>query len=115
MRINLNLAGILLTLGMTSGLQPAFVSAQQATDNQSLQEQLDATNKGFTERMEQAVVQNIETAITELSATGILDKVKKVGDLAPDFTLPDATGKEVQLSSLLKQGPVVLTWYRGNW
>lgn len=38
-----------------------------------------------------------------------------VGDKAPNFTLPDAKGQQVSLASLLEQGPVVLTWYRGGW
>ena len=38
-----------------------------------------------------------------------------IGDQAPDFTLPNAIGKEVQLRDLLKSGPVVLTFYRGTW
>jgi peroxiredoxin len=39
----------------------------------------------------------------------------QVGDIAPDFTLPDAYGKPVTLSTLLKAGPVVVTFYRGDW
>src|SRR5262249_13450133 len=39
----------------------------------------------------------------------------KVGDRAPDFELPDATGKKVKLSELTARGPVVMTWYRGGW
>jgi peroxiredoxin len=38
-----------------------------------------------------------------------------VGDKAPDFTLPNATGNQVSLSELLKKGPVVLKFYRGEW
>lgn len=38
-----------------------------------------------------------------------------VGDRAPNFTLPDALGQPVTLSNLLAQGPVVLTFYRGEW
>jgi peroxiredoxin/YHS domain-containing protein len=38
-----------------------------------------------------------------------------VGDTAPDFTLPDAKGRQVSLATLLADGPVVLTWYRGGW
>ena len=38
-----------------------------------------------------------------------------VGDKAPDFTLPDAKGQQVSLTTLLAEGPVVLTWYRGGW
>ncbi|MDT8388141.1 MAG: peroxiredoxin-like family protein [Thiogranum sp.] len=39
----------------------------------------------------------------------------EAGTTAPDFTLPDSTGNAVQLAELLKQGPVVLIFYRGAW
>ena len=39
----------------------------------------------------------------------------KVGDTAPDFTLPNAVGESVRLYDLLKKGPVVLSFYRGTW
>jgi len=35
----------------------------------------------------------------------------KVGDRAPDFTLPDTEGKPVTLSKLLEKGPVILAFY----
>ncbi len=35
----------------------------------------------------------------------------KVGDRAPDFTLPDTDGKPVTLSKLLDKGPVILAFY----
>jgi peroxiredoxin Q/BCP len=35
----------------------------------------------------------------------------KVGDKAPDFTLPDTEGKPVTLSALLEKGPVILAFY----
>jgi peroxiredoxin len=38
-----------------------------------------------------------------------------VGATAPDFSLPDAHGAQVQLRGLLARGPVVLAFYRGAW
>lgn len=35
----------------------------------------------------------------------------KVGDPAPDFTLPDTDGNPVALSKLLAEGPVILAFY----
>lgn len=35
----------------------------------------------------------------------------KVGDKAPDFTLPDTDGKPVTLSKMLQKGPVILAFY----
>ena len=37
------------------------------------------------------------------------------GDIATDFTLPNAIGEATQLYKLLEQGPVVLNFYRGGW
>lgn len=34
-----------------------------------------------------------------------------VGDKAPDFTLPSTSGDKVTLSEVLKEKPVVLTFY----
>jgi peroxiredoxin len=39
----------------------------------------------------------------------------RVGEPAPDFVLPNANGREVRLTDLLAQGPVVLVFYRGAW
>jgi peroxiredoxin Q/BCP len=34
-----------------------------------------------------------------------------VGDIAPEFTLPDAEGNSVTLSALLSEGPLILYFY----
>jgi peroxiredoxin len=47
--------------------------------------------------------------------SGTLDHTLKVGQSAPEFTLPDAFGKEVSLKTLLAEGPVVVSFYRGEW
>lgn len=38
-----------------------------------------------------------------------------VGERAPDFTLPNQVGKMVRLADRLAAGPVVLSFYRGEW
>ncbi len=48
-------------------------------------------------------------------AAGTIDAALKVGELAPEFTLPDAFGKPVSFSALLARGPVVISFYRGEW
>ena len=53
--------------------------------------------------------------IERLRATGAVDHALKVGELAPDFTLSDAFGNEVSLHTLLSKGPVVISFYRGEW
>jgi len=39
----------------------------------------------------------------------------KVGDKAPEFTAKDQDGKSISLKQVLKNGPVVLLFYRGQW
>src|SRR5277367_6593010 len=46
---------------------------------------------------------------------GLLDRSLKAGQAAPEFTLPDAYGREVSLKTLLDKGPVVVSFYRGEW
>jgi peroxiredoxin len=40
---------------------------------------------------------------------------QRAGSTAPDFTLPDSHGNPVSLASLLRGGPVVVAFYRGDW
>ncbi|MBW4643128.1 MAG: AhpC/TSA family protein [Goleter apudmare HA4340-LM2] len=54
-------------------------------------------------------------AINELKSTNIVDQSIKVGDIIPDFTLPNAFGQPVELQKLLASGPVVISFFRGSW
>lgn len=39
----------------------------------------------------------------------------KIGQKAPSFELPNAEGKSISLDTLLDNGPLVVTFYRGDW
>ena len=54
-------------------------------------------------------------ALATLAESGIKDGALGVGDVAPDFELPNALGDTVRLSTLLESGPVILSFYRGQW
>lgn len=81
----------------------------------TLTESLQRLKEEVLSRLSADDVAVIETATEELVRSGIADRVRKVGDQAPDFVLPNANGKPVQLSGLLARGPVVITFYRGEW
>jgi peroxiredoxin len=53
--------------------------------------------------------------ITSVKESGVLDSALKVGDKAHNFTLKNALNQSVTLYDELKNGPVILTWYRGGW
>jgi peroxiredoxin len=60
------------------------------------------------------VTELISAEVASVDASGLAQGLR-VGDLAPHFALPDATGSRLQLSDLLMKGPVVLSFYRGEW
>jgi peroxiredoxin len=80
-----------------------------------LKQELDQIKATFAQKNDPAVVAAYEKGIEDLRAAGLEANALKPGDPAPDFTLPDATGKPVKLSERLKAGPVVLKFYRGGW
>ncbi len=45
----------------------------------------------------------------------LIETSLQVGDKAPEFTLSNATGKPVSSGALLKNGPLVVSFYRGAW
>lgn len=58
---------------------------------------------------------SMEEAVQHLRTAGVAGLAKKTGDRAPDFVLPDRDGHPTSLSSLLWRGPVVVSFFRGEW
>ena len=80
-----------------------------------LQQQIDEFNAQGSSQMPANVVRDLTSPIAQIIASGAAGHALKEGERAPDFTLPDAFGNPVTLAHLLRQGPVVLTFYRGEW
>lgn len=80
-----------------------------------LQERLNAHRSRFEATADPAVVQTVRRSIEDLERSGIRDRVARVGDPAPDFELPDPSGRLVRLREALERGPAVVSFYRGHW
>ena len=50
-----------------------------------------------------------------LRDTDVASHALKVGDTAPDFVLPDANGRLHSSEQLRRDGPLVLSFFRGGW
>ncbi len=80
-----------------------------------LQERLDTLREASKARMPPETRAVMERSIADLRASGIMDHVVRVGQTAPDFTLPNVADVPVRLADLRAHGPVVLSFYRGRW
>ncbi len=53
--------------------------------------------------------------LTQLNREGFLSQVLPEGQAFPDFVLPSAEGRLVALGDHLARGPVVVSFFRGEW
>lgn len=81
----------------------------------SLQSALDAFRLEFTGQIPAEIAAAMARADAELAASDLTRRALQAGSRAPDFTLTGADGAAVTLGSLLRQGPVVISFYRGGW
>ena len=81
----------------------------------TLQEQLDAMREASKARIPPETRAIMQRSVDELRASGIMNRVARVGQTAPGFTLPNASGQSIRLTDLVARGPVVLSFYRGRW
>ena len=98
---------------LAASLSTLLVTTSPA-EEQTLSEKLIARETNSSKSTPEVKAKYAE-GIASVKDAKIVEGAKQVGDIAPDFTLKNATGKEVTLSDELKKGPVVLTWYRGGW
>ena len=81
----------------------------------ALEDTLRGIREASAKRIPADKAEIMHRATEELRASGIMDRVIKVGDRLPSFALPNAYGQEVLSGDLLVRGPLVLTFFRGAW
>ncbi|MCL4160887.1 UNVERIFIED_CONTAM: hypothetical protein GTU68_067019 [Idotea baltica] len=81
----------------------------------SLKSKLDEKKNNFEIKASDYKKKIYADGIQDVAESGILKSAINVGDVAPNFTLLNASGNKVTLYEELKNGSVILTWYRGGW
>jgi hypothetical protein len=81
----------------------------------ALQDKLDAMREMAKARIPPEARAVMERSIEDLRASGIMNRIARVGQSAPAFALPNADGRSVSLAELRARGPVVVSFYRGRW
>ncbi len=81
----------------------------------SLEEKLAGIRAAGAKRIPEDKRAVMGRATQELRDSGIMDRVIKVGDALPAFSLANADGETVSSVDLLARGPLVVSVYRGHW
>ncbi len=92
-----------------------MLTACTSSKHHNLQSELDAKKKQFELLASEEKKKTYQEGIDKVEASGVLEQAIQKGEKAPDFVLTNATGDSITLYSYLKNGPVILTWYRGGW
>jgi hypothetical protein len=86
----------------------------------SLQDRLDEFKKVLESgappyNVPREAIEMMHRATAELKASGIEDRALKVGGRAPSFTLFNQDHVQVASTDLLREGPLVISFFRGHW
>lgn len=93
-------------------LEEAFVQSRDmdASLAERLQAFADAVRQ-FGPNFQEAV----DVLVDRLKQHDVGENAPKPGEVMPNFVLPDESGQLISLESLLKKGPVAVTFHRGYW
>ena len=80
-----------------------------------LNEKLQLIQKEMAQNIPVDILNAFGQSLQELIEQNLEDRALKVGDIAPDFTLPDAEGLPVSLYDTLQHNAVIISFFRGNW
>ena len=81
----------------------------------NLKQELSRERDHWASVLDTPTVALMNRANDALRTPEVLGRAVAEGNRAPNFRLPDAKGGSVELHALLEHGPVVLTFYRGQW
>ena len=80
-----------------------------------LQDAMNAFRNEFLAKIPSEAVEIMDRATEALARDFENRKSLTIGDIAPNFTLPNGVNEQVNLQQRLNKGAVILTFYRGGW
>lgn len=81
----------------------------------TLEESLAKLKAKIEGSMPKEFVDIMHQSTRDLEASGIGNGILKVGEKAPEFSLPNQDGTLISSKELLSKGPLIITFYRGVW
>ncbi|QKX58253.1 uncharacterized protein TRUGW13939_05374 [Talaromyces rugulosus] len=77
--------------------------------------QLNAILDGFKDKVPETVYTTVNESRANFINSFNTSAAIQVGDTLPEFSLSDAVGTQRSSSELLSKGPLLVTFYRGEW
>jgi peroxiredoxin len=80
-----------------------------------LQDRLEEIKRELLQVLDPVDRAALEAEIERLRMLQLVEQSLRIGDVLPDFVLPDRNGRIVTSEELLERGPLVMTFFRGPW
>ncbi len=80
-----------------------------------LKDEIQKMQEAMLPQIPEDVLKLLFSKTEELVNSGIAEHTLNEGDGIPQINLPNAVGKTIDVNSMLKDGPVVISFYRGAW
>jgi peroxiredoxin len=91
-------------------------STNTTVSNLTTTQELDSARNFYRgHKIPKPALKIMDAATAELVKNSVSSHALQLGDIAPDFILPDAAGRAVRLYTVLARSLVVLVFYRGGW
>ncbi len=81
----------------------------------TLAQQIEHLNQELSSQLSQEILNAFGKSIEDLKAKRIEENSIRLGDQMPEFSLPNALGKIISSEEVLKNGKMILAFYRGSW
>lgn len=81
----------------------------------SLKDNLHKQRQQFLANAPEDVIEVMSAATRQLRESGIEKSCLTTGIQAPDISIQSSDGPQFMLYDALKQGPIILSFFRGHW
>lgn len=80
-----------------------------------LAKQIEHLNQELSSQLPQVILEAFGKSIEDLKMRKMEDESIQIGDRMPEFSLPNVFGKIIKSEDVLKNGKMILAFYRGSW
>ncbi|SDJ60012.1 peroxiredoxin-like family protein [Chryseobacterium jejuense] len=81
----------------------------------TLAKQIEYLNQELSSQLPQEILYAFGKSIEDLKTKRMEENSIQIGNQMPEFSLPNALGKIINSEDIIKNGKIILAFYRGSW